>query len=288
MKGGSVRELIEGPLTKTDSELTVANVFQEGRWCWEKLSFELPKEVVDKILAVPMQMFGEKEDTLVWKLSQNREFSAASAYDLARNEETRPNAFSRDWLWKIDTIPKIQYFIWLCYHNSVLVRKTLADRGLTCHTTCPLCQNHEESISHLLRDCSFALKFWEDLEHGWFKLNSDGASQDNPGRVGGGGLIHNHDGKWVKGFMRNIGQATSVAAEFWALRDGLMLAAKLGINHLHVELDAQVVVNLVLSKKVINNSCAALLNDCRSDKWFGCFLVNCQKHIKYDQFTSES
>ena len=69
----------------------------------------------------------------------------------------------------------------------------------------------------------------------------------------------------MKGFMRNIGKTTSVAAEFWALRDGLILAGQLGIDHLHVELDAQVVVNLVLSNKTINktNSCAALLNDCR-------------------------
>ena len=94
-------------------------------------------------------------------------------------------------------------------------------------------------------------------------MNSDGASQGNRGCAGGGDLIRDHDGKWVKGFMRNIGQATSVAVEFWALTDGLMLAAQLGINHLHVELDAQVVVNLVLSEKAINNSCAALLNDCR-------------------------
>ena len=100
-----------------------------------------------------------------------------------------------------------------------------------------------------------------------------GESQGNPGHAGGGGLIHDHDGKWVKGYMRNIGQATSVAAEFWALRDGLMLAAQLGINHLHVELDAQVVVNLVLSKKAINNSCVALLNDCR-------YLLEQFQHVK--------
>ena len=73
--------------------------------------------------------------------------------------------------------------------------------------------------------------------------------------------------------MWNIGQATSVATKFWALRDGLMLAAQLGINHLHVELDAQVVVNLVLSKKAINNSCAALLNDCR-------YLLEQFQHVK--------
>ena len=73
--------------------------------------------------------------------------------------------------------------------------------------------------------------------------------------------------------MWNIGQATSVAAEFWALRDGLMLAAQLGINHLHVELDAQVVVNLVLSKKTINNSCVALLHDYR-------YLLEQFQHVK--------
>ena len=163
MKGGSVRELIEGSLTQFDSELTIANVFQEGRWCWEKLSFVLPKEVLEKILAVPMQMFGEKEDTLVWKLSQNGEFNAASAYDLARNNGTSPSAFCKDWLWKINNIPKIQHFIWLCFHSSILMRKTLADKGITCHTACPLCHSHKESIIHLLRNCSFALKFWKEL-----------------------------------------------------------------------------------------------------------------------------
>ena len=114
-----------------------------------------------------------------------------------------------------------------------------------------------------MRHCTVSPIRWNKPDQGWFKLNSDGASQGNLGRAGRGGLIRDHDGKWVKSYMRNIGQATSVATEFWALRDGLMLAAQLGINHLHVELDAQVVVNLVLSKKDINNSRAALLNDCR-------------------------
>lgn len=58
---------------------------------------------------------------------------------------------------------------------------------------------------------------WIRPNQRWFKLNSDRASQGNPGRAGGGGLIHDHHGKWIKGFMRNISHATSVAAEFWAL-----------------------------------------------------------------------
>ena len=89
-----------------------------------------------------------------------------------------------------------------------------------------------------MRHCTVNPIRWNKPDQGWFKLNSDGASQGNPGLAGRGGLIRDHDGKWVKSYMRNIGQATSVAAEFWALRDGLMLATQLGINHLHVELDA--------------------------------------------------
>lgn len=61
----------------------------------------------------------------------------------------------------------------------------------------------------------------------WFKLNSDGSSMGNSGLVGGGGLIRNEDGEWVKGYVRAISCATSVAAELWALRDGFVYVSPL-------------------------------------------------------------
>ena len=85
----------------------------------------------------------------------------------------------------------------------------------------------------------------------------------NPGKAGGGGLICDHQGKWIKGYMRHIDVATSIIAEFWALRDGLMLASQLGITQLLVELDAKVIVDLVLSTKPSNNSYSSFLNDCK-------------------------
>ena len=100
---------------------------------------------------------------------------------------------------------------------------------------------------------------WDKPQEGWFKLNSDGASLGNPGKAGGGGLIRDSCGRWIKGYMRYIGISTSIIAEFWALRDGLKLASQLGITHLAVELDAKVDVDLILS----NRSYTSLLNDCR-------------------------
>ena len=63
--------------------------------------------------------------------------------------------------------------------------------------------------------------------------------------------------------MRLIGFASSIIAEFWALKDGLLLASQLGISKLLVELDAQIVVNLLHSSRPCNNSFSSLLNDCR-------------------------
>ena len=62
---------------------------------------------------------------------------------------------------------------------------------------------------------------WNRPMEGWCKLNSNGASFGNPGRAGGGGLIQDHRGAWIRGYTRNIGFTTSVIAEFWALWDRL-------------------------------------------------------------------
>ena len=61
----------------------------------------------------------------------------------------------------------------------------------------------------------------------------------------------------------DVEDITSINAEFWAFRDGLRLASQMGITHLAVELDAKVVVDLVLSRKTPNSSYTSLLNDCR-------------------------
>ncbi|XP_030929600.1 uncharacterized protein LOC115955566 [Quercus lobata] len=57
---------------------------------------------------------------------------------------------------------------------------------------------------------------WNKPSFGWHKLNTDGASIGNPGKAGGGGVIRDCHGDWVKGYSRSIGYTTSVLAE-WSL-----------------------------------------------------------------------
>ena len=42
---------------------------------------------------------------------------------------------------------------------------------------------------------------WNKPAEGWHKLNIDGASLKNPGKAGGGGIIRDSLGHWLKGFL---------------------------------------------------------------------------------------
>ena len=98
----------------------------------------------------------------------------------------------------------------------------------------------------------------------WYKLNLDGSSLGNPGRVGGGGLIQNDKGEWIKGYARNVGHTTSVAVEFWALRDGLKLCTTLKLPVLIIELDTKLIVDLLQKEDGCQNCIDALVSDCKT------------------------
>ena len=54
----------------------------------------LPKVVIDRIQAIPIQSFGDREDTLMWKFSTDGEFSMGSAYRLFISDQPKPLSFS--------------------------------------------------------------------------------------------------------------------------------------------------------------------------------------------------
>lgn len=71
--------MIEGPLCAEEHNLTVAEVFQNGMWNWEATSFAFPTEVQERVRAAPMQMYGDRVDTLLWKLSRDGDLTTALA-----------------------------------------------------------------------------------------------------------------------------------------------------------------------------------------------------------------
>ena len=67
-------------------------------------------------------------------------------------------------MWKLDAPPKILFFLWLCLHNSLPTCTILGSRGLNLSLSCPICNEGNESIDHLLRGHKIAVKLWKKLE----------------------------------------------------------------------------------------------------------------------------
>ena len=142
--------------------MLVANFLDDnGNWSWDNLSFVLPQSILDAINATPISTASPSEDLIAWKPSKDGCLSLNSAYLLAKGLNVlNPPTFSASWIWKLNAPQKIRIFLWLCSYNSIPVREVLGSRGLTIDHSCPLCNNHSESIIHIFRECQSSVSFW--------------------------------------------------------------------------------------------------------------------------------
>ena len=77
---------------------------------------------------------------MLWKHSKDGEFFAKSTYLTNISQDPTPT-FHGAWIWKLDVLPKIANFLWLCIHKSVPVKDILASRGSIEDKICSLCKN---------------------------------------------------------------------------------------------------------------------------------------------------
>jgi hypothetical protein len=61
--------------------------------------------------------------------------------------------------WKINVLPKIQFFLWHLSHNKLATVDNLNKRGMSKPTQCQFCGDNE-SISHLFFECCVAKVIW--------------------------------------------------------------------------------------------------------------------------------
>ncbi|GKV48718.1 hypothetical protein SLEP1_g55522 [Rubroshorea leprosula] len=102
---------------------------------------------------------------------------------------------------------------------------------------------------------------WTPPPHPYLKLNTDGSHNHHSGKAAAGGLIRDHNGRWVHGFAVNVGLTTSFLAELWGCREGLKLAHSLGIQQLVLEMDSLLAIQLIQNRQVSAGPASALLTD---------------------------
>ena len=72
---------------------------------------------------------------------------------------------------------------------------------------------------------------WCAPPSGWVKLNSDAVSKGNLEMAGGGGLLRNENGEFIKAYT----------AEIWSAIHGLQMATDMGIQKIILESNSTIV-----------------------------------------------
>ncbi|XP_059076661.1 uncharacterized protein LOC131875939 [Cryptomeria japonica] len=106
---------------------------------------------------------------------------------------------------------------------------------------------------------------WSTPRLHWFKLNFDGSAQSNC-QVGGG-VIQEHLGNTVAAYAGNLRNNTVTQAEGMALLWGLKMANSIGIKHLEIEGDSQIIIDSVKGNALVGWRVEPIMRDIR------CLLV---------------
>jgi hypothetical protein len=118
------------------------------------------------------------EDDIIWKLTGNGQYSAASTYKLQFFSLVESSLYTI--VWKFWDLPKVKNHAWLALQNRLWTADRLRRRGWTNCGLCPLCKQTEETNDHLFVHCRFTSRiFGSILKIG---LAYKGSTQGN-GRV---------------------------------------------------------------------------------------------------------
>ena len=113
---------------------------------------------------------------------------------------------------------------WLCqWRNETIFQK----EDISIKAKVALVHNYSIKVSSILSNLSImhggrkkSATFWVRWSppcQGWTMLNSDGCTKRKFNQAGGGGLLRDHQGRWICGFSASFGRCLANEAELWAL-----------------------------------------------------------------------
>ena len=123
-----------------------------------------------KILSIPLSKTGAVSDKILWKHLAIDQYDVRTAYKILHKDEASKFPFQDSphhiqtevWqlIWKVRTSHKVNLFVWKLMQDCLHTFLALKSRGICHHSTCPFCNEEEESSSHLFLHCAFTRACW--------------------------------------------------------------------------------------------------------------------------------
>ena len=96
-----------------------------------------------------------------WRFTQDGSYSSKSAYAAFFVGSIKFWSWRR--IWKTWAPPRCKFFLWLVSHKRVWTADRLVKGNLPHPESCPLCDQEDETINHLLVGCVFARQVWAQV-----------------------------------------------------------------------------------------------------------------------------
>ncbi|XP_015064594.1 uncharacterized protein LOC107009770 [Solanum pennellii] len=84
---------------------------------------------------------------------------------------------------------------------------------------------------------------WEKPQQPFLKLNTVGSALNNPGKIGGGGIVRDYQGNMIYAYTIPLGIGTNNQAEIQAVSHGLHWCIQHGYRKIHLEVGSELVIH---------------------------------------------
>ncbi|GAU35182.1 hypothetical protein TSUD_319920 [Trifolium subterraneum] len=268
------------------------NSNDEGNWNLNFLNDNLPPDIVNQLVALPVPRDTDGPDFIGWKGTNTRHFTVQSAYDLQQENVHRIDG---DWtmVWNWKGPHKIQTFMWdwffknlsnneygaqkegrksifmvTCWYMWQWRNKSIFDEDFRrpsnpIHAILKMVRDidsckHNQLIGRQRKNDTIFVG-WKQPPEGWIKLNCDGAYKESLDLAGCGGLLRDSNGQWIHGYTQKIGACDALHAEMWGMYVGMNLARRQGVTRLILESDSKLLVDMVTWRCNLNGATPILI-----------------------------
>ena len=160
MDGSAIREIAPDLFALiprlTRKRRTVREALVERRWITDIQGALSPLalwQYVQLWVRVRDFVLSEGPDTLLWRWTTDAQYSSKSCYDFLFEGSIASSSWRLNW--RTWAPPRVKFFVWLACQNRCWTADRLARRGLQHPLRCPLCDQSDETMRHLLVACPF-------------------------------------------------------------------------------------------------------------------------------------
>ncbi|KAE8802798.1 hypothetical protein D1007_21446 [Hordeum vulgare] len=144
---------------------SVSDALKYGKWL-QDLSMGLLEEMLPELLRLAtrldrVQLHEGQPDDISWRFSQDRTYTARSAYRLQFEWSVRLHGHQL--IWRGWAPGKCKFLVWTIMLGRLLTADALLRRGWENDYFCPLCVRNLETPSHLFIYCPWSTQIWNTI-----------------------------------------------------------------------------------------------------------------------------